>query len=92
MSLSCSGTPRGFQDADDVGMPFIDDLLWGPDNDGKLIDLGCLVSSFTNMRYDNNNNDDGFNKKCNDNKAQSKPCHLYFNAQTRKQKDTLWTP
>lgn len=48
MSLSCSGTPRGFQDADDVGMPFIDDLLWGPDNDGKLIDLGCLVSSFTN--------------------------------------------
>lgn len=43
MSLS-SGTPRGFQDADDVGMPFIDDLLWGPDNDGKLIDLGCLVS------------------------------------------------
>ncbi|CAL8079127.1 unnamed protein product [Orchesella dallaii] len=48
MSLSCSGTPRGFQDTDEVGMPFIDDLLWGPDNDGKLIDLGCLDGSSSN--------------------------------------------
>lgn len=47
MSLSCSGTPRGFQDTDDVGMPFIDDLLWGPDGEGKLIDLGCLVRTRT---------------------------------------------
>ncbi len=27
-------------------MPFIDDdLLWCPDNDGKMVDLSCLVSA-----------------------------------------------
>lgn len=28
-------------------MPFIDDdLLWCPDNDGKMVDLSCLVRKF----------------------------------------------
>jgi hypothetical protein len=45
IKIETASLSRGYADHEEVGMPFLDDeFLWCSDNDGKLIDLSCLVS------------------------------------------------